>query len=75
MIIRQDGSVIWLETGGAPVGMFADWIYENFLMGCRECDFCSDCPMKAQERTVQINTRGAKKHEIHFDDDGYERGR
>ncbi len=24
MVIRRDGSVVWLETGGAPVGMFPD---------------------------------------------------
>jgi sigma-B regulation protein RsbU (phosphoserine phosphatase) len=29
MIIRRDGSIVWLETGGAPVGMFADWTYEE----------------------------------------------
>jgi sigma-B regulation protein RsbU (phosphoserine phosphatase) len=29
MLIRRDSSVVWLETGGAPVGMFPDWIYEE----------------------------------------------
>jgi len=29
MVIRQDGSISWLETGGAPVGMFPDWSYEE----------------------------------------------
>ena len=29
MILRRDGSIVWLETGGAPVGMFPDWIYEE----------------------------------------------
>lgn len=29
MVVRQDGSITWLETGGAPVGMFPDWIYEE----------------------------------------------
>jgi sigma-B regulation protein RsbU (phosphoserine phosphatase) len=29
MVIRRDGSVEWLETGGAPVGMFPDWTYEE----------------------------------------------
>ena len=28
-IMRRDGSIEWLETGGAPVGMFADWPYEE----------------------------------------------
>lgn len=27
MVLRQDGSIDWLETGGAPVGMFADSAY------------------------------------------------
>ena len=27
MVIRRDGSVDWLETGGAPVGMFPDSTY------------------------------------------------
>jgi sigma-B regulation protein RsbU (phosphoserine phosphatase) len=27
MVIRQDNSIVWLETGGAPVGMFRDWFY------------------------------------------------
>ena len=29
MVLRRDGSIIWLETGGAPVGLFADWTYEQ----------------------------------------------
>lgn len=29
MVIRQDGSILWLEAGGAPVGMFPDWKYEE----------------------------------------------
>jgi sigma-B regulation protein RsbU (phosphoserine phosphatase) len=29
MIIHRDGSLTWLETGGAPVGMFPDWTYEE----------------------------------------------
>jgi sigma-B regulation protein RsbU (phosphoserine phosphatase) len=29
IIIRRDGSIIWLETGGAPVGVFPDWTYEE----------------------------------------------
>jgi len=29
MVIRRDGSVDWLETGGAPVGIFSDWAYEE----------------------------------------------
>ena len=28
MVIRRDGSVLWLEPGGAPIGMFPDWTYE-----------------------------------------------
>ena len=29
MLIRQDNSIDWLETGGAPAGMFSDWTYEE----------------------------------------------
>ena len=29
MVIRPDGSIIWLTTGGAPVGLFPDSIYEE----------------------------------------------
>jgi sigma-B regulation protein RsbU (phosphoserine phosphatase) len=29
MVLRRDGSVDWLETGGAPLGMFPDWPYEE----------------------------------------------
>jgi phosphoserine phosphatase RsbU/P len=29
IVIRRDGSTEWLESGGAPVGMFSDWPYEK----------------------------------------------
>ena len=29
MVVRPDGSMAWLTTGGAPVGMFPDSIYEE----------------------------------------------
>jgi len=29
MVLRRDGSIVWLETGGAPVGMFPHWTYEE----------------------------------------------
>jgi sigma-B regulation protein RsbU (phosphoserine phosphatase) len=29
MVLRRDGSIEWLEAGGAPVGMFADWAYQE----------------------------------------------
>lgn len=32
MVIRRDGSVVWLERGGAPAGMFPDWNYEEGLV-------------------------------------------
>lgn len=28
MVLHRDGSIDWLEAGGAPAGMFADWPYE-----------------------------------------------
>jgi sigma-B regulation protein RsbU (phosphoserine phosphatase) len=32
MVIRADDSVLWLKTGGAPVGLFSDSIYEEGLV-------------------------------------------
>lgn len=29
MVIRRDGSIAYLEVGGAPVGIFSDWTYEE----------------------------------------------
>lgn len=29
MVIRRDGSIDWLETGGAPIGIFSGWTYEE----------------------------------------------
>lgn len=29
LVVRRDGSVLWLEDGGAPVGVFPDWIYQE----------------------------------------------
>ena len=29
MVLRRDGSIEWLEADGAPVGMFADWTYQE----------------------------------------------
>jgi sigma-B regulation protein RsbU (phosphoserine phosphatase) len=36
MVIRPDGSMIWLTTGGAPVGLFPDSLYEDgsVQLGC-----------------------------------------
>jgi len=33
LVIRQDGSVIYLEAGGAPVGMVPSWDYEELRAG------------------------------------------
>jgi len=38
MVIRQDGSILWLETGGAPVGVFSDWAYEEGAVQLRPGD-------------------------------------
>jgi sigma-B regulation protein RsbU (phosphoserine phosphatase) len=32
MVIRQDRSVIWLETGGPPAGMFSNFTYEESVV-------------------------------------------
>jgi sigma-B regulation protein RsbU (phosphoserine phosphatase) len=38
MVIRGDSSMLWLETGGAPVGMFPDWTYEEGIVELRPGD-------------------------------------
>jgi sigma-B regulation protein RsbU (phosphoserine phosphatase) len=38
MLIRADGSVSWLEAGGAPVGMFPDWSYTEGSVNLRPGD-------------------------------------
>jgi phosphoserine phosphatase RsbU/P len=32
IVLRRDGSMICLETGGAPVGMFPDWDYQEAVV-------------------------------------------
>lgn len=38
LVVRRDGSMEWLETGGAPVGMFAEWPYEEGVVRLRAGD-------------------------------------
>ncbi len=38
MVIRRDGSAACLEAGGAPVGMFPDWNYEEIVVQLSEGD-------------------------------------
>ena len=38
VILRRDGSMRWLETGGAPVGIFPDWSYEEGSVQLRPGD-------------------------------------
>jgi phosphoserine phosphatase RsbU/P len=32
LVLRRDGSIDWLESGGAPVGMLPDWNYEESMV-------------------------------------------
>ena len=32
MVIRPNGSIVWLETGGAPVGLFPDSTYKEGMV-------------------------------------------
>jgi len=32
MVIRPDGSILWLEAGGAPIGMFPGWTYREGMV-------------------------------------------
>ena len=38
MVIRPDGSIVWLTTGGAPAGLFPDSIYEEGSVQLRPGD-------------------------------------
>jgi sigma-B regulation protein RsbU (phosphoserine phosphatase) len=38
MIIRRDGSIIWLQTGGAPVGLFQDSSFEEGVVSLKRGD-------------------------------------
>ncbi len=38
IVIRRDGSILWLESGGAPVGMFPDSKYEEGAVQLRPGD-------------------------------------
>jgi len=38
VVLRSDGSMEWLETSGAPVGMFPDSMYEEKVVGLQAGD-------------------------------------
>lgn len=42
-ILRRDGSILWLESGGAPVGMFPDWVYEEGAVELHPGDMVLAC--------------------------------
>jgi phosphoserine phosphatase RsbU/P len=43
MVIRRDGSIIWLETGGPPAGMFPDFSYEQGAVRLNPGDLVLAC--------------------------------
>lgn len=43
MVVRCDGSVIWLESGGIPVGMFADSTYDEGTVQLNPGDLVIAC--------------------------------
>ena len=51
MVIRRDGSVVWLQAGGAPVGMFPDWIYEEGTVQLNPGDVLLACTDGVLEAT------------------------
>jgi sigma-B regulation protein RsbU (phosphoserine phosphatase) len=38
ILVRANGSVLWLESGGAPVGLFPDWKYQEGVVEIGEGD-------------------------------------
>jgi phosphoserine phosphatase RsbU/P len=57
MVLRRDGSIVWLEAGGAPVGIFADWTYEEASIALRPGDIVIACTDGAIEA---VNPDGAE---------------
>lgn len=51
MIARRDGTVGWLEAGGAPVGLFADWSYEEGVVRFEPGDLLVACTDGITEAT------------------------
>ncbi len=43
MVFRRDDSIVWLETGGAPVGMFPDWMYQEGAVQLHSGDLLLAC--------------------------------
>lgn len=43
LVLRRNGSVEWLETGGAPVGMFSDWAYQEAAVPLGSGDIIVAC--------------------------------
>ncbi len=39
LVLRRNRPALWLETGGAPVGMFPDWKYEEGVVRLHDGDF------------------------------------
>jgi phosphoserine phosphatase RsbU/P len=51
IVLRRDGSMDWLETGGAPVGMFPEWPYEEGAINLNPGDLvvaCTDGVIEAE---------------------------
>jgi sigma-B regulation protein RsbU (phosphoserine phosphatase) len=56
-VLRRHGSVEWLETGGAPVGLFPDWRYEEGSVELESGDFvvaCTDGVTEVEDPSGEI---------------------
>ncbi len=51
VVLRRDGSVKWLKTSGAPVGMFPDSIYEKEVVELEVGDLLIACTDGVVEAT------------------------
>jgi phosphoserine phosphatase RsbU/P len=57
LLLRRNGSVEWLETGGAPVGMFSEWPYEEALAPLECGDLivaCTDGVIEAESPSGEM---------------------
>ena len=56
-VLRRDGSIEWLETGGAPLGLFAEWRYEEGVVKFEPGDLmlaCTDGVTEAENATGEM---------------------
>jgi sigma-B regulation protein RsbU (phosphoserine phosphatase) len=80
VVLRRDGSINWLKTGGAPLGMFPDSYYEESVAQLNPGDVviaCTDGVIEAAnpageewglEGLLKVTAAWAPRHDEHAED-------